>query len=87
MDRKEIGERIKWVPAWALSLFAALLAAFTVGFLNNYLDEPLIYFTWNIYAGDCVFPDLHPTSQVSLGCAFFSVIFWFFFQRHATIHS
>lgn len=48
MDRKEIADRIKWVPAWALSLFAALLAAFTVGFLNNYLEEPLIYFIWSL---------------------------------------
>jgi hypothetical protein len=48
MKRKEITERIKWVPAWGLSLLAALLAAVVVGVLNNYIEVPLTYFIWSL---------------------------------------
>ena len=48
MKGKEIKERIRWVPAWALSLIAALLAAFVVGVLNNYIEVPLIYIIWSL---------------------------------------
>jgi len=48
MKRKEITERIKWVPAWALSLFAALIAAVVTGFLKNYINEPLTYIIWSL---------------------------------------
>jgi len=48
MRRKEIMERIRWVPAWALSLFAALLSAVVLGILNNYIDEPLTYVIWSL---------------------------------------
>jgi len=48
MKAKEIKERIRWVPAWALSLIAALLAAVVVGVLNNYIEVPLIYIIWSL---------------------------------------
>jgi hypothetical protein len=48
MKRKEIIERIAWIPAWGLSLFAALLAAVVTGILNNYIDVPLIYVIWSL---------------------------------------
>ena len=48
MKGKEIKEHIRWVPAWALSLFAALLAAVVVGVLNNYIEVPLIYIIWSL---------------------------------------
>lgn len=48
MKAKEIKERIRWVPAWALSLLAALLAAVVTGVLNNYIDEPLTYIIWSL---------------------------------------
>ena len=48
MKTKEIRERIKWVPAWALSLFAALLSAVVLGILKNYIDEPLTYIIWSL---------------------------------------
>ena len=48
MKRKEITERIKWIPAWALSLFAAFLSAVVIGVLNNYIDVPLTYFIWSL---------------------------------------
>jgi len=48
MKRKEITERIKWIPAWALSLFAAFLSAVVIGVLNNYIDVPLTYIIWSL---------------------------------------
>ena len=48
MKGKEIKERIRWVPAWALSLLAALFAAVVVGVLNNYIDVPLTYIIWSL---------------------------------------
>jgi len=48
MKGKEITERIRWVPAWVLSLFAALLAAFVTGVLNNYIEEPITYIIWSL---------------------------------------
>jgi len=48
MKRKEITERIKWIPAWALSLFAALLSAVVIAVLNNYIDVPLTYIIWSL---------------------------------------
>jgi hypothetical protein len=48
MKKQEIMERIGWVPAWGLSLFAALLAAIIVGILNNYIHEPLTYVIWSL---------------------------------------
>ena len=48
MKWKEITERIRWVPAWGLSLLAALLAAVVVGVLNNYIEVPLTYFIWSL---------------------------------------
>jgi len=48
MKRKEITERIRWVPAWGLSLLAALLAAVMTGVLNNYIEVPLTYIIWSL---------------------------------------
>jgi hypothetical protein len=48
MKRIELAKRIKWVPAWVLSLFAALMSAVVIGFLNNYIDEPLTYIIWSL---------------------------------------
>jgi len=48
MKGKEIKERIRWVPAWALSLLAALFAAVVVGVLNNYIEVPLTYIIWSL---------------------------------------
>ena len=48
MKRKEITERIRWVPAWGLSLLAALLAAVVTGVLNNYIEVPLTYIIWSL---------------------------------------
>jgi hypothetical protein len=41
MKRQEIIERLKWVPAWVFSLFAALMSAFVMGILKNFINEPL----------------------------------------------
>jgi hypothetical protein len=46
MHRKEIIDRIAWVPAWGISLIAAVSAAFILGFLKNFIDQPLTYFVW-----------------------------------------
>jgi len=48
MKGKEIKERIRWVPAWALSLLGALFAAVVVGVLNNYIEVPLTYIIWSL---------------------------------------
>jgi hypothetical protein len=48
MKRKEIKERIRWVPAWLLSIFSALLPAVVVSFLRDYLDETVIYIIWSL---------------------------------------
>ena len=48
MKRKQITERIRWVPAWGLSLLAALLAAVVTGVLNNYIEVPLTYIIWSL---------------------------------------
>jgi hypothetical protein len=48
MKGTEITKRIKWVPAWLLSLFAALMSAVVIGVLNNYIDEPLTYIIWSL---------------------------------------
>ena len=48
MKGKAIAERIAWVPAWVLSLFAAFLAAFVSSVLRNYIDEPLTYIIWSL---------------------------------------
>lgn len=48
MGKNEIIERIKWVPAWAFSLFAALTSAVITGFLNNYINEPITYIIWSL---------------------------------------
>jgi hypothetical protein len=47
MRRKEITDRIAGIPAWVLSLLAAVLAAFIVGILNNYIEVPLTYIFWS----------------------------------------
>jgi hypothetical protein len=62
MKRKEIMERIAWIPAWGLSLFAALLAAVVTGILNNYIDEPLTYVIWSLMlvTGSFLICILHP---------------------------
>jgi len=46
MQRKEIMDRIAWVPAWGISLIAAFLGAFILGILSNFIDKPLTYFVW-----------------------------------------
>jgi len=46
MQRKELIDRIAWVPAWGISLIAAFLGAFILGFLSNFIDKPLTYFVW-----------------------------------------
>ena len=63
MKRKEITQRIKWVPAWALSLLAALLSAVITGILNNYIDVPLTYFIWSLImvAASFLISIIHPT--------------------------
>ena len=48
MKRKEIIERIAWVPAWGISLIAALLAAIILGYLSNFVDKPLTYVIWSL---------------------------------------
>lgn len=48
MKGKEITERIRSTPAWALSLLAALLAAVITGVLNNYIEVPLTYIIWSL---------------------------------------
>ena len=48
MKRKESFERIAWVPAWGLSLFAALLSAVAINILKDYIDVPLIYIVWSL---------------------------------------
>jgi hypothetical protein len=48
MKKKEIIDRIAWVPAWGLSLFAAFFAAFVLNMLKNYIDEPLTYIVWSL---------------------------------------
>jgi len=48
MRRKEITDRIAGIPAWVLSLLAAVLAAFIVGILNNYIEVPLTYIVWSL---------------------------------------
>jgi len=62
MNRKEIKERIRWVPAWALSLFVALISAVVVGILKNYIDEPLTYIIWSLLlvTGSFLICILHP---------------------------
>jgi hypothetical protein len=47
MKRQEIIERLKWVPAWVFSLFAALMSAFVMGILKNFINEPLTYIIWS----------------------------------------
>ena len=47
MKRREIIERIKWVPWWGLSLIAAFLAAIIAGIMVNYVDETVNYFIWS----------------------------------------
>ena len=63
MKRKEITQRIKWVPAWALSLLAALLSAVITGVLNDYIDVPLTYFIWSLLlvAASFLISIIHPT--------------------------
>ncbi|MCJ7821352.1 MAG: hypothetical protein MUP53_09120 [Bacteroidales bacterium] len=41
-------ERVRRVPAWALSLFAALVSAGILAFLNNYIEVPLTYIIWSL---------------------------------------
>jgi len=48
MKGKEINERIRWVPAWGLSLLAAVLAAVVTGVLNNFIEVPLTYIIWSL---------------------------------------
>ena len=48
MNGKGIIERIAMAPAWVLSLLGAVLAAFALAFLNNYIDEPLSYVIWSL---------------------------------------
>lgn len=62
MKRKEIKERIRWVPAWALSLFVALISAVAVGILKNYIDEPLTYIIWSLLlvTGSFLICIIHP---------------------------
>jgi len=48
MRRKELIERISWIPAWGLSLIAAFLAAILISILKNYVDEPVTYIIWSL---------------------------------------
>jgi VIT1/CCC1 family predicted Fe2+/Mn2+ transporter len=48
MKRQEISTRIRWVPAWALSLFAAFFSAVVLSVLKDYVDEPLTYVIWSL---------------------------------------
>jgi len=48
MKRKGITGRIKWFPAWAFSLLAALISAVVIGILKNYINEPLTYIIWSL---------------------------------------
>jgi hypothetical protein len=46
MKRKKIIESIAEIPAWGLSLIAALLAFVILGILSGFIDKPLTYFVW-----------------------------------------
>ncbi|MBW6501937.1 MAG: hypothetical protein K0B05_11140 [Bacteroidales bacterium] len=63
MKTKEIRDRIAWVPAWALSLFAAILAAFILSLLRNYVEVPLTYVIWSLMLATASFLIciVHPT--------------------------
>ncbi|MFO7620624.1 MAG: hypothetical protein R6W81_05080, partial [Bacteroidales bacterium] len=54
---------IAWVPAWALSLLAAILAAFIVGSLKNYIEVPITYIIWSLMLATASFLIciVHPT--------------------------
>ena len=46
MKSHKIVNQIKGSPVWALSLTAAIISAFIIGFLNSYIDSPVIYIIW-----------------------------------------
>jgi hypothetical protein len=48
MKRKEITDRIAWIPAWALSLFSAILSAVILSMLRDYINEPFTYIAWSM---------------------------------------
>jgi hypothetical protein len=48
MKRKELFERIAWVPAWGLSLFSAILSAVVVNILKEYDEVTLTYIIWSM---------------------------------------
>jgi uncharacterized membrane protein YfhO len=62
MKRKRI-ERLAWIPSWALSLVAALLAAATISFLRDYIEVPNIYIIWSLLLAIASFLIciIHPT--------------------------
>lgn len=37
------------VPAWVLSLLAAILSAFFISALRNFIHEPLTYIFWSLF--------------------------------------
>jgi len=55
MKRKEIIERIAWVPAWGKSLLAAFLVAMILSILNNFIDQPLSYIIWSLMMASASF--------------------------------
>ncbi|HSL86657.1 MAG TPA: hypothetical protein VK861_06955 [Bacteroidales bacterium] len=63
MKRKELTDRIAWVPAWGLSLLAAILSAVILGILNNYIEIPLTYIIWSLMLATASFLIciVHPT--------------------------
>lgn len=46
MKREKIIESIASVPAWGISLIAALLAFVILGILSGFIDKPLTYVVW-----------------------------------------
>jgi hypothetical protein len=78
MKGKEIRDRLAWVPAWGLSLLAAVLAAFIVGTLNNYIEVPLTYIVWSLILviASFLICILHPSKAllVPLLCNIFVIL-------------
>ncbi|MGE5406254.1 MAG: hypothetical protein ACM3NR_00970 [Methanosarcina sp.] len=48
MKRGKIYELFRRIPAWVLSLLAALSAAVVTGIINNHFHEPVTYIVWSL---------------------------------------
>jgi len=55
MKRKKIIERIASIPAWGISLIAALLVFVIQGILSGYIGQPLSYVVWILMNASAAF--------------------------------